>query len=121
MNSIIDANLRFERAEVDRGEALEVFADQPYKKEIIEGVAQGAEALEQQGAEGEVISIYRNTHDGEIDFVDLCRGPHVPGTGRIRAVKLLRSAGAYWRGDENKPMLQRIYGTAWESKDALAA
>ena len=121
MRSIIAANQRFEREEIDREEGLELFADQPYKKEIIEGVAEGAEALEQQGAEGEVISIYRNTHDGEVEFVDLCRGPHVPGTGRIKAVKLLRSAGAYWRGDERKPMLQRIYGTAWESKEALEA
>jgi threonyl-tRNA synthetase len=121
MRAIISANQRFERTEVERDEALALFADQPYKKEIIEGVAQGADALEQQGAEGEVISVYRNTHDGEVDFIDLCRGPHLPGTGRIKAVKLLRSAGAYWRGDERKPMLQRIYGTAWESKDALAA
>ena len=121
MRSIISANQRFERDEIDRDEGLDLFADQPYKKEIIEGVAEGAEALEQQGAEGEVISIYRNTHDGSVDFVDLCRGPHVPGTGRIKAVKLMRAAGAYWRGDERKPMLQRIYGTAWESKDALDA
>ena len=121
MKKIIDANQRFERAEVERDEALELFADQPYKLEIIRGVAEGAEALEQQGAEGEVISVYRNTDpkSGEIAFVDLCRGPHVPGTGRLKAVKLLRSAGAYWRGDEKNPMLQRIYGTAWESKQAL--
>src|ERR687896_320563 len=122
MRKIVAANQRFERSEVSRREALELFADQPYKLEIIEGVAEGAEALEQQGAEGEVISVYRNrARDGTVAFVDLCRGPHVPGTGRIKAFKLLRSAGAYWRGDENKPMLQRIYGTAWESKDALNA
>jgi threonyl-tRNA synthetase len=54
-----------------------------------------------------------------VKFIDLCRGPHIPGTGRIKAFKLLRSAGAYWRGDEKRPMLQRIYGTAWESKAAL--
>jgi threonyl-tRNA synthetase len=122
MRDIVAANQRFERAEVSRAEALEQFADQPYKLEIIEGVADGAEALEQQGAEGEVISIYRNrASDGTVAFTDLCRGPHVPGTGRIKAFKLLRSAGAYWRGDENRPMLQRIYGTAWESRDALEA
>src|SRR5918998_1626822 len=120
MRDIVAANQRFERAEVSRAEALEQFADQPYKLEIIEGVAEGAEALEQQGAEGEVISIYRNrASDGTVAFTDLCRGPHVPGTGRIKAFKLLRSAGAYWRGDENRPMLQRIYGTAWESREAL--
>jgi threonyl-tRNA synthetase len=119
MRELVKANQRFERAEVERDEALELFSDQPYKVEIIEGVAEGAEALEQQGAGGEVISVYRNTSDGEVAFVDLCRGPHLPGTGRIKAFKLLRSAGAYWRGDETKPMLQRIYGTAWESKEAL--
>jgi threonyl-tRNA synthetase len=120
MQAIIAANQRFERAEIERDEALELFADQPYKIEIIEGVAAGADALDQQGA-GEVISIYRNSENGEVRFVDLCRGPHVPATGRIKAVKLLRSAGAYWRGDERRQMLQRIYGTAWESKQALDA
>ena len=121
MRKIVKANQRFERAEVSRDEALELFKDQPYKVEIIEGVAEGAEALEQQGAEGEVISIYSNTERDadEPAFVDLCRGPHLPGTGRIKAFKLLRTAGAYWRGDENRPMLQRIYGTAWENKQAL--
>jgi threonyl-tRNA synthetase len=120
MQAIVAANQRFERAEVDRDEALQIFSDQPYKREIIEGVAEGADALEQQGAEGGVISVYRNLDgDRRVAFIDLCRGPHVPGTGRIKAFKLLRSAGAYWRGDERKPMLQRIYGTAWESKDAL--
>jgi threonyl-tRNA synthetase len=121
MRTIVKTNQRFERAEVSRDEALELFKDQPYKVEIIEGVAQGAEALEQQGAEGEVISIYSNTEPGsdEPAFVDLCRGPHLPGTGRIKAFKLLRTAGAYWRGDENRPMLQRIYGTAWENKQAM--
>ncbi|MDQ3958349.1 MAG: threonine--tRNA ligase [Actinomycetota bacterium] len=123
MRAIVKANQRFERAEVERDEALDLFADQPYKIEIIEGVgAKTADDLDQQeAAEGEVISIYKNTDPGadEPAFVDLCRGPHVPGTGRIKAFKLLRSAGAYWRGDENRPVLQRIYGTAWESKDAL--
>lgn len=123
MKRIIEANQRFERAEVERDEALDLFAGQPYKVEIIRGVAEGADALEQQGASGEVISVYRNLDpvSGKAAFIDLCRGPHVPGTGRIKAFKLLRSAGAYWRGDETKPMLQRIYGTVWESKDALNA
>ena len=123
MKRIVAANQRFEREEVDRDRALALFEDQAYKKEIILGVADGADALEQQGASGEVISIYRNIDPttGEPAFVDLCRGPHLPGTGRIKAFKLLRTAGAYWRGDETKPMLQRIYGTAWESKDALDA
>jgi threonyl-tRNA synthetase len=121
MKDIIKENQRFEREELGKDDALELFADQPYKVEIIEGVAKGAEALEQQGAEGDVISIYKNSvaSDGVVKFTDLCRGPHVPGTGRIKAFKLLRSAGAYWRGDEKRAMLQRIYGTAWESKAAL--
>ncbi|MBA2311709.1 MAG: threonine--tRNA ligase [Actinobacteria bacterium] len=122
MRAIVKANQRFERAEISSEEGVATFVDQPYKLEIIRGVAEGVDALEQQGAGGEVLSLYRNVDpSGHTAFVDLCRGPHVPGTGRIKAFKLLRSAGAYWRGDETKPMLQRIYGTAWESKDALAA
>ncbi|MGH2754368.1 MAG: threonine--tRNA ligase [Actinomycetota bacterium] len=120
MKRIVKENQRFERAEVERDEALELFRDQPYKVEIIKGVAADAEGAERDAGEGTVISVYRNTVDGDERYVDLCRGPHVPGTGRIKAFKLLRSSGAYWRGDETKPMLQRIYGTAWESKDALA-
>src|SRR5918996_374237 len=120
MRHIIDANQRFEREELDRANALDLFAEQPYKVEIIEGVADGADALEQQGAGGEVISVYYNRSPGssEAAFVDLCRGPHIPGTSRIKAFKLLRSAGAYWRGGERKKMLPRVYGTAWESKGA---
>jgi threonyl-tRNA synthetase len=123
MRGIVKANQRFERSEIGREEALRLFSTQPYKTEIIEGLAEGADALEQQGADGEVISVYRNVarDDGGVVFIDLCRGPHVPSTGRVKAFKLLRSAGAYWRGDETKPMLQRIYGTAWESKEALEA
>ena len=120
MKRIVKENQRFERAEVGRDEALEIFRDQPYKVEIIKGVASDAEGADRDASEGEVISVYRNSVDGDERYIDLCRGPHVPGTGRIKAFKLLRSAGAYWRGDETKPMLQRIYGTAWESKDALA-
>jgi len=120
MKKIVKENQRFERREIDADEGLDLFADQPYKREIIAGVAEGADALEQQGVGPEVISVYRNTtRNGDVAFIDLCRGPHIPGTGRIKAFKLLRTAGAYWRGDESKPMLQRIYGTAWESKDAL--
>ena len=121
MRKIVKENQRFERAEVSREEALGLFSNQPYKIEIIEGVAADAEGAEREGGEGEVITVYRNTADGEERYVDLCRGPHVPGTGRIKAFKLLRSSGAYWRGDEKRQMLQRIYGTAWESKDALEA
>ena len=66
-----------------------------------------------------MISVYRNPRPDGSDFVDLCRGPHVPSTKRLGAFKLTKVAGAYWRGDEKRPMLQRIYGTAWESKAAL--
>ena len=87
----------FERQVVTKEEARELFADDPLK----------LERLEELGDE-EVISVYRNG-----PFLDLCRGPHVPGTGRVEHFKLLSTAGAYWRGDEKRQMLQRIYGTAW--------
>ena len=123
MRKIVKENQRFEREEIEREKAVELFADQPYKLEIIEGVPDAGDPTQSEAAEGTVISIYKNSasSDGVVAFVDLCRGPHVPGTGRIKAFKLLRSSGAYWRGDEKRPMLQRIYGTAWESKDALNA
>ncbi len=110
MAEIITEDQPFEREELSAKQALEVFADQPFKTEIINTVDEG------EGAGGAEVSVYRN-----LGFVDLCRGPHVPSTKRLKAVKLMRSAGAYWRGDENKQQLQRIYGTAWESKKELAA
>ena len=110
MAAIIAEDQPFERDELSVAQALQVFADQPFKTEIIESVD------EEEGAGGAAVSVYRNH-----TFVDLCRGPHVPSTKRLKAVKLMRSAGAYWRGDENKPQLQRIYGTAWESKSELSA
>ena len=109
MAEIVAADQPFVRDSVSRAEGLEIFAAHPFKREIIESVDPS------EGAGGDEVSLYRN--DG---FVDLCRGPHVPSTGRIKAFKLMRSAGAYWRGDEKNPQLQRIYGTAWESKEALA-
>jgi threonyl-tRNA synthetase len=109
MREIVAEDQPFVRTECATGQGLEVFADQPYKREIIERV----DASEVVG--GDTVSTYRNT-DG---FVDLCRGPHVPSTGRLGSFKLQKVAGAYWRGDENRPMLQRIYGTAWESDNAL--
>ncbi|MGB5169488.1 MAG: threonine--tRNA ligase, partial [Acidimicrobiia bacterium] len=108
MAEIIEINQSFERESLSIDEALEMFEDQPFKSEIIRGVD------EAEGAGASEVSIYRNDA-----FVDLCRGPHVSSTGRLKAVKLMRSAGAYWRGDENKPQLQRIYGTAWEDRKAL--
>ena len=110
MAEIIAEDQPFEREVLSKDEALGVFADQPFKTEIIEGVD------ESEGAGGAEVSVYRN-----LDFVDLCRGPHVPTTKRLKAVKLMRSAGAYWRGDEHNPQLQRIYGTAWESQKELDA
>ena len=118
MREIVAADQPFEREEVDRDEGLRLFADQPYKVEIIERV--NPEDASEVG-EGSVISVYRNRRDGDGAFVDLCRGPHVPSTKRLGAFKLTKVAGAYWRGDEKRPMLQRIYGTAWESKAALDA
>ena len=109
MADIVAADQPFIREEMSKAEALGIFADQPFKVEIIESVD------ETEIEAGQVVSVYRNN-----GFVDLCRGPHVPSTGRLTAVKLLRSAGAYWRGDEHRPQLQRIYGTAWEDKKALA-
>ena len=108
MAEIVAEDQPFERVEVSKAEALELFAGQPFKREIIESVD------DSEVAGGEEVSLYRNR-----EFVDLCRGPHLPSTGRLRAVSLLRTAGAYWRGDEKRPQLQRIYGTAWESPQAL--
>jgi threonyl-tRNA synthetase len=116
MREIVQADEPFVREELDREHAIATFSDQPYKIEIIERVDP---ADDSEVGEGNVISVYRNPRDGKPPFVDLCRGPHVPSTKRLGAFKLTKVAGAYWRGDEKRPMLQRIYGTAWESKAAL--
>ncbi len=119
MRAIVAADQTFVREEHTVEEGLAIFDGQPFKQEIIRGVgsdaALAAEAAEDMVA-GSSVSVYRN---GDA-FVDLCRGPHVPSTGRLGHFKLLRVAGAYWRGDEKRPQLQRIYGTAWESEKALA-
>jgi len=123
MREIVAEAQPFVREEHSIEEGLALFADQPFKREIIEGVraAAGGAAVDAELA-GEApsgasaVSAYRNTER----FVDLCRGPHVPSTGRLGHFKLMRVAGAYWRGDEKNPQLQRIYGTAWESEEALA-
>ncbi|HUH06764.1 MAG TPA: threonine--tRNA ligase [Egibacteraceae bacterium] len=118
MHEIVRADQVFRRRDLSKAEALELFADQPYKLEIIEGVD------EAEGAAGQVVSVYENVRDRDGDgqaWVDLCRGPHIPTTKWVPAFALQRVAGAYWRGDESNPMLQRIYGTAWESRKALAA
>src|SRR2546426_1049917 len=103
MAEVVKADYPFVREEVDRAEAKRRFKDDPLKLERIEDLGPN-----------EVISVYT---DGP--FVDLCRGPHVPSTGRIKHFKLLHAAGAYWRGDERRQMLQRIYGPAWFTKDDL--
>jgi len=103
MGEVIAANDAFERKEVERGEAQELFSDDSYKLERLEEIE-----------EDDVISVYR---DGA--FLDLCRGPHLPSTGRVKNFKLLHAAGAYWRGDERRPMLQRIYGTSFFKKSHL--
>jgi threonyl-tRNA synthetase len=118
MREIVKADQPFLREEVGRDDALARFADQPYKCEIIER-ATGDDAATEVG-EGPEVSLYRNPRGDGTEFVDLCRGPHVPSTGRLGSFRLMKVAGAYWRGDEKRPMLQRIYGTAWESKQALA-
>ena len=104
MAEIIKADVPFERQEMARADAIAFFRErgEGFKVEILEGIA------------ADRVSLYRQS-----DFIDLCRGPHVPSTGAIKAFKLLSTSGAYWRGDERNPMLQRIYGTAWASQDEL--
>jgi threonyl-tRNA synthetase len=125
MGELLAEKQRFVREEVARDDALEEFADQPFKVEIIELVGDGTivstvDAAPEQEGEDPTFTVYRNVRDdGSAAWSDLCRGPHVPSTDRIPAFALLRSAGAYWRGREDQPMLQRIYGTAWESRKAL--
>ncbi len=117
MKQIIRGNHPFEYKEVTAEEAKQIFADQPYKLELIEGLEKGGVDEDGNPSEEKVtISIY--TQDG---FTDLCRGPHVASTKEInpKAIKLLNVSGAYWRGDEKRQMLQRIYGTAFEKPEEL--
>lgn len=105
MSELVKADIPVERYELSRDDAVEFFFNQgeKYKAEIISSIPQD-----------EVLSLYR-----EGDFTDLCRGPHVPSTGKLKVFKLMKVAGAYWRGDSKNEMLQRIYGTAWVNKDDL--
>lgn len=107
MDEIVKRDLPIVREEMDRDEAVKYFNSigEHYKAEIIGSIPAG-----------ETISLYRQG-----DYVDLCRGPHVPSTGHLRVHKLMKLAGAYWRGDSKNEMLQRIYGTAWAKKDDMAA
>ncbi|WP_460845857.1 threonine--tRNA ligase [Nocardioides ultimimeridianus] len=124
MRKIIKENQRFSRRVTTDEDALVELADEPYKVELIGLKGSAADAAEGAGAEvgaGE-LTIYDNLNrNNEVAWKDLCRGPHLPTTKRIPAFKLMRSAAAYWRGDEKNKQLQRIYGTAWPSKDELDA
>lgn len=118
MRRIIAGKHPFVYRVVDPDEARALFRDQPYKLELIDGLLHGQDEYGERGNASTVISTYK--HD---TFEDLCRGPHLEHTGQIPpdAFKLMSVAGAYWRGDSNRPMLQRIYGTAWNSKEELDA
>ena len=107
MGELARKDIPVTREELDRDAAIEFFKSigEHYKAEIISSIPAG-----------QTISLYR-----EGDFIDLCRGPHVPSTGKIKAFKLMKLAGAYWRGDSRNEMLQRVYGTAWGNKEDLAA
>jgi threonyl-tRNA synthetase len=123
MKKIIKAGQRFSRRRYDSlDEARKELADEPYKLELIDlkGAVDTAEVMEV--GEGE-LTAYDNlhAHTGDVVWSDLCRGPHVPTTRFIPAFKLMRTAAAYWRGSEKNPQLQRVYGTAWESREALDA
>jgi len=120
MRKIIKEGQRFSRRVVAEDEARSELADEPYKLELIGLKGAGADGAEVEVG-GSELTIYDNLRrDGALAWKDLCRGPHLPTTKRIPAFKLMRTAAAYWRGDEKNQQLQRIYGTAWESKDALA-
>ncbi len=125
MREIVTEDQAFARRETDPDEAKREFADQPYKVELIDKATGGERVSGDEAADidpgDERVSIYDNVRPDGSRWPDLCRGPHVPTTKWIPAFQLQRVAGAYWRGDENRPMLQRIYGTAWESKKALKA
>jgi threonyl-tRNA synthetase len=125
MRKIMKEGQRFARRAVSDEEARAELADEPYKLELIDlkaaDPAAAAEGAEVEVGTGE-LTIYDNLRrDGSLAWKDLCRGPHLPKTNRIPAFKLMRIAAAYWRGSEDNPQLQRIYGTAWESKQALDA
>jgi threonyl-tRNA synthetase len=119
MREIMAEDQPFVRHEHSIDEGLLLFEDQPFKREIIQAVGDGHDEVDAAAAAGtdKQISTYWNSPT----FTDLCLGPHVPSTSRLGHFALMRVAGAYWRGDEKRPQLQRIYGTAWESDKALAA
>jgi threonyl-tRNA synthetase len=119
MRKIVKDGQRFKRRVTTEGDALKELSHEPYKCELI-GLKSGATDETNVEVGGTELTIYDNLgRDGEPVWSDLCRGPHLPSTKHIPAFKLMRAAGAYWRGSEKNPMLQRIYGTAWPSQDEL--
>ena len=121
MRKIVKDGQRFKRRVVTEADALKELAHEPYKRELI-GIKGGGTDETSVEVGGTELTIYDNLgRDGQPVWSDLCRGPHLPSTKHIPAFKLMRSAAAYWRGNEKNPMLQRIYGTAWPSQDELNA
>ena len=121
MRKIVKEGQRFKRRVTNEGDALKELTHEPYKCELI-GIKGGGNDETNVEVGGAELTIYDNLgRDGQPVWSDLCRGPHLPSTKHIPAFKLMRSAGAYWRGSEKNPMLQRIYGTAWPSQDELNA
>ena len=119
MRKIVKEGQRFKRRVTTESDALKELSHEPYKCELI-GLKSGATDETNVEVGGAELTIYDNLgRDGEPVWSDLCRGPHLPSTKHIPAFKLMRAAGAYWRGSEKNPMLQRIYGTAWPSQDEL--
>jgi threonyl-tRNA synthetase len=119
MREIMAEDQPFIRHEHTIDEGLSLFVDQPFKREIIEAVGAGHDEVD--ATVGEATTGHISTYWNSPSFTDLCLGPHVPSTNRLGHFALMRVAGAYWRGDEKRQQLQRIYGTAWESEKALAA
>lgn len=122
MRDIVKSGQRFERRAVSDDEAKVELAREPYKLELVGLKGGGEDGDDAASVEvgGDALTMYDNVDvkSGDAAWTDLCRGPHLPTTKHIPVFKLLRSGGAYWRGDESNPQLQRIYGTAWESKEA---
>jgi threonyl-tRNA synthetase len=119
MRKIVKDGQRFKRRVTSEADALKELSHEPYKCELI-GIKSGGNEETNVEVGGAELTIYDNLgRDGEPVWSDLCRGPHLPSTKHIPAFKLMRSSGAYWRGSEKNPMLQRIYGTAWPSQDEL--
>ncbi|HUR72861.1 MAG TPA: threonine--tRNA ligase [Sporichthya sp.] len=123
MQELVKERQTFSRREVSDDDARAELVDEPYKLELIglkgSGVGDAGEGADVEVGAGQLTIYDNHRKDGSLAWKDLCRGPHVPTTGHIPAFKLMRSAAAYWRGSEKNPQLQRVYGTAWDTRDAL--